>query len=44
LAGGNANALLIKEEFGNSFPMCDKTLKNWKKCHWLEVMPILCQS
>jgi hypothetical protein len=24
LAGGNANALLFKKEFGISFPMCDK--------------------
>jgi len=24
LAGGNANALPIKKEFGISFPMCDK--------------------
>ncbi len=24
LAGGNANALPLKKEFGISFPMCDK--------------------
>jgi hypothetical protein len=28
LAGGNANALLIKKEFGISFPVCDRTNKN----------------
>jgi hypothetical protein len=31
LARGNANAVLIKKEFGISFPMCDKKFKKLKK-------------